>query len=115
VALRTYWCVLTRKRLTSVKSRVVFDRVAGEFSSAMDLELAYTVQAAFRNGLKQIAGEDADPSDYRMNVYDAPGGVLSLPDFTAPADPGVYQGSGSLRDVADEMLIGELARRLRGQ
>ncbi len=112
MTLRTYWCVLLRKRTTSVRGRVVFDQVASEFNSALDLELGYTVQAAFLNGVRQRGGQDADPSDYRMNVYDAPGGVLVLPDFTAPADAAMSP-DGSLRGYADEHLISELARRLR--
>ena len=83
------------------------------FNSALDIDLGYTVQAAFLNGLKQYAGEYADPAGYQMNVYDAQGGTLRLPTFTAPADASMGPESGTLRGFADEHLIAELARRLR--
>ena len=114
MALEKYWCVFTRKRVTTWRGKILFDPVGppGEMNLVMDLKAGYTMQAAFLHGLRQFAGADADLSEYRMNVYDTPGGEIRMPDFTAPADPAVNP-DGPLRGVASEHLIAELTRRLR--
>jgi hypothetical protein len=109
MTLRTYWCVVTQQR-ANWRGKVIYDP-AIERSSALDIEAGYTVQAAFLNLVRQHGGPDADPGQYLMNVYDAPGGVIRLPDFTAPADAAV--NPDSLRGYADEHLIAELGRRLQ--
>jgi hypothetical protein len=111
MTLRTFWCVIGRKK-TPLFGSVRYDPVH-QFNSALDIELGYTVQAAFLNGLRQYAGYDADPADYQMNVYDSPGGTCRLPDFTAPPDASTGPAGDTLRGFADEDLIAELARRLR--
>jgi hypothetical protein len=70
MALRTYWCVLSRKRTTAVRGRIVFGQV-DQFTCELDLDLSHTIRAAFLNGLRQHAGEEADPGEYRMYVWGA--------------------------------------------
>jgi hypothetical protein len=109
--MRTYWCVITKKK-ENLWSGVRYSPTGGGQNSALDIDRGYTVQAAFLHLLKQVVGEHADPAEYRMNVYDAPGGICRLPDFTAPADAALLDGD-TLRGYADEHLIAELARRLQ--
>jgi len=111
VALRTFWCVLHEKKKT-IFGKVFWDQVH-QFSSALDIEVGYTVQAAFLNGLHQHAGWDADPSQYLMTVYDTQGGTVRLTDFTAPADASTGPAGDTLRGFSDEDLIAEPGRRLR--
>jgi hypothetical protein len=111
MTMRTYWCVLTQKK-KPLLGKVFYDPVH-EFSSALDIEVGYTVQAAFLNGMKQYAGDYANPAEYQMNVYDSQGGICRLPNFTAPADAATGPDAGTLTGYADEHLIAELARRIR--
>lgn len=114
MALRAYWCVLSRRRTTAVRSRVVFSQV-DQFSCELDLDLSHTIRAAFLNGLRQHAGDDADPGEYRMYVYSDPGyREVVLSDFTVPpAD--ANQVGGPLEGYSDDELLSELAWRLRGR
>ena len=114
MALRTYWCVLSRKRTTAVRSRTVFSQV-DQFSCEPDPDLSHSIRAAFLNGLRQYAGDDADPGEYRMYVYGDPGySEVVLSDFTVlPA--AAYRAEGSLEGYSDDELLSELAWRLRSR
>ena len=117
MALRTYWCVLSRKKTTVVKGRTVFDQV-DQFSCELDLDqgMGYTLRAALFHGVRQYAGDDADASEYRMDVYGEPGNDhAALPAFTVPPDAATQRPAASLTDYGDDELLSELAWRLRGR
>src|SRR3989442_15797584 len=66
MALRMYWCVLSRQGTTAVRGKIVF-RPVTQFSCEMDLgeSMGYTVRAAFLNGIRQAGGDEADTGVYR--------------------------------------------------
>jgi hypothetical protein len=77
--------------------------------------MGYTVRAAFLHGVRQREGEDADVSEYRLDVYRAAGyDEILLAGFTMPPDT-VYRPASSLADYGDDELISELASRLTGR
>jgi len=117
MALRMYWCVLSRQGTTAVRGKIVFRPVA-QFSCEMDLDegMGYTARAAFLNGIRQAGGDEADAGEYRMDVYGAPGDDCAiLPGFTVAPGTAVYHPAGSLADYGDDELISELASRLRNR
>ena len=109
--------MLARKKTTAVRGRTVFDQV-DQFSCELDLEqgMGYTVRAALFHGVRQNAGDDADASEYRMDVYGVPGNHQRHPPaFTVPPDAAVQRPTSSLADYGDDELLSELAWRLRGR
>jgi hypothetical protein len=114
MALRMYWCVLSRQGTTAVRGKIVF-RPVTQFSCEMDLGegMGYTVRAAFLNGIRQAGGDEADTGVYRMDVYDDAGySQILLEAFTVPPDAAVLLPAGSLAEYADDQILSELARRL---
>jgi hypothetical protein len=114
VALKTYWCVLYRRKTTPFLHRTVF-RQATAFSCELDLGegMGYTIRAALLTGAEQHGGQGADAVQYRMDIYDARDGTPQQQDFIVPREPAVYRTAESLADYPDDELISELAQRLR--
>jgi hypothetical protein len=115
MALRVYWCVLSRRGTTAIRGRTVFNQV-DQFTCELDPDMSYTVRAAFLNGLRQHAGEDADPGEFRMYIYADPGySQVVLSDFTVPPPADAFWGADSLEGYSDDQILSELAWRLRGR
>lgn len=113
VALGTYWCVLLHRETKFFSGKPVFDE-ATRFTCELDPDLSYTIRAAFLHGIRQHGGEEASPSEYRMDVYAAAGySQPVLEGFTVPPDGGKGQPPESLAGYSDDQLLSELAWRLK--
>jgi hypothetical protein len=116
MALKTYWCVLSQMGTTAIRGRTVFREVDG-FSYDLDLDegTGSAIRAALVTGIKQHGGEEADISEYRLNILDAQYGRVLLPDYASSPEAVAYRAPDSLAGYTDDQLIRELARRLRNR
>jgi hypothetical protein len=110
MALRMYRCVLLRAERAGGR----FIRV-DQFTCELDLDpgMGHTIRAALLDQARQHGGQDADISQYRLNVLDLKNNRTHLPDFAAPPETAAGSPAGPLADCTDDQLISELARRLR--
>jgi len=109
LALEMYRCVLLRAPRAGDKFRRV-----DQFTAQLDLDpgMGHTIRAALLDQARQHGGQDADISQYRLNVFDSKNRP-ALEDFAAPPETAAGSPAGPLADCTDDQLISELARRLR--
>jgi hypothetical protein len=116
MALRTYWCVLFRAEQKR-SGKVVFNE-ADNSGLSLDLDLDGDRDSQIRSALvaavQQAGGDVSDLSWYRMDVYGT-GGEIAVRAYTAPPPGAGWAPSEGLAGWTDDQLLGELARRLRGQ
>jgi hypothetical protein len=109
LALEMCRCVLLRAPRTGDKFRRV-----DQFTAELDLDpaMGHIIRAALLDQARRHGGQDADISQYRLNVFDSKNRTR-LADFAAPPETAAGSPAGSLADWTDDQLISELARRLR--
>ena len=110
MTLRTYWCVLTQMGTTAIRGKTVFREVDG-FSYDLDLDegTGSAIRAALVTGVKQCGGEEADVSEYRLNILDAQDGQVLRRNYAASPEGCLYRAPDSLADYTDDQLISEMS------